>query len=781
MDYQRIHTLAMAVLLTACLADGSGLAATSGPVQVLALEIPASTLVSRGALWKYEDSNTDLGTAWRQPGYNDSSWASGAAPLGAGDTHIVTAVDIGLDGARYPTVYFRYKFNVADPTVYVSLQAELLRDDGAAVYLNGQEIIRDGIAINSVHTSYAVQTVADAAETTYFPFALSTAGLVAGENTLAVEVKNVGATSSDLGFDLEIVGDLVPIVTLTSPTSGQTFTAPALISVSADASDPGGSLTAVQFFDGATGLGLAVSPPYSLLWSNAIDGPHTLTAVAFDNTGNATTSAPVNITIVDPNPPRLVSATATTNELSVVFSKRITLNSATRLANYAVGSGVQSVAILGATLEDPGNRVILATGPMTAGKTYTLTVNNVQDLDDLFIAPNSQIDFSIGQFQLVDIGNPAGSGSQSPVPGGLDVSGSGTNIFGTSDQFTFSQVERSDDFDLKSASSSLALSHPWAKAGLMARDSFLPNARFAASIATPGAAGCFFESRNLAGAAAAAEGSFPANYPYTWLRLQRNGDLFTGLASLDGQNWKRLGQVSLPGHHVPCPSAWLWPAAPWASLPRLGSATLRRRTGNRLVGSFSIANRSGPSTRRTCLAISEIMYHPADFPGVTGSLEFLEIYNAQDYVEDLSGFRLDGDVHYTFPAGTLLPSGGLLVVARDPAAMQSFYGISGVLGPWRLQTNITATATNIAPETLPNNRGTVRLENELGGHLLEVTYDSEGAWPTAADGGGALPGSGPGQSWGKECSSLGRQRVCGRLARPAGGFHSLPSPCRGHQ
>jgi hypothetical protein len=726
-----------AYTLTTRLTDSSGLTATSAPVAITVLEIPASILVNRGAIWKYENSNTDLGTAWRQPGYNDSSWASGPGPLGGGgDTHLVTTFDIGPDGARYPTVYFRSTFNVADPSVYVSLRVNLLRDDGAAVYLNGQEIVRDGIAINAVFTDFAVQTVADADETTYFPFDISTAGLVVGENTLAVEVKNVGVTSSDLGFDLEIVGDLLPIVTLASPTPGQTFTAPTLITVSADASDPGGSLTGVQFFDGTAGLGLVVNPPYSLVWSNAIDGPHMLTAVAFDNTGNAATSAPVNITIVDPNPPSLVSATATSNELSVVFSKRITPESATRTANYTITSPTQSVAILGAALQDPGNRVALSTGPMMEGQTYTLTVNHIQDLDELFIAPNSQIEFFIGQFQLADVGSPVGSGSQIAVPGGLDISGSGTNIAGIRDQFTFSYTERTDDFDLKVRVSSLVLSHSWAKAGLMARDSLLPNARFAASVATPGGAGCFFQSRTITGAAASGQGFFPVNYPYTWLRLQRNGDLFVGLASLDGQHWKQLGQVTLAGAPRPMTVGLVVASGAFGQTTTAGFRDFAEAEGEPIGQIVLDREPLGPSSRRTSLAISEIMYHPAEFAGMTGSLEFIEIYNAQDYVEDLSGFQLDGDVHYTFPPGTLLLSGGFLVVARDPAALQSFYGIGGVLGPWRLQTNVTATTTNVTAENLPNNRGTVRLENELGAHLLEVNYDSEGDWPAAADGGG---------------------------------------------
>jgi len=107
---------------------------------------------------------------------------------------------------------------------------------------------------------------------------------------------------------------------------------------------------------------------------------------------------------------------------------------------------------------------------------------------------------------------------------------------------------------------------------------------------------------------------------------------------------------------------------------------------------------------------------------VTNSLEYIEIYNGQDYYDDLSGYELAGDVEYTFPPGTVLPSGAFLVVARDPAGVVQVHGLSGVLGPY----------TN----ALPNTRGTVRLRNELGAILLEVTYDSQAPWPVAPDGAG---------------------------------------------
>jgi hypothetical protein len=129
----------------------------------------------------------------------------------------------------------------------------------------------------------------------------------------------------------------------------------------------------------------------------------------------------------------------------------------------------------------------------------------------------------------------------------------------------------------------------------------------------------------------------------------------------------------------------------------------------------------GPSSRRSGLVISEIMYHPA--PRTDGrNPEFIELYNAQAVAENLGGYRLSGELNYTFPTATSLPAGGFLVVAPAPADVEGVYGITGVLGGTNTRLN--------------NRSGTIRLLNRLGAVLLEVSYASEPPWPVAADGAG---------------------------------------------
>src|SRR5206468_4892286 len=88
---------------------------------------------------------------------------------------------------------------------------------------------------------------------------------------------------------------------------------------------------------------------------------------------------------------------------------------------------------------------------------------------------------------------------------------------------------------------------------------------------------------------------------------------------------------------------------------------------------------AGPCSRKTPFAITEIMYRP--MPDTNGNvLEFIEIYNSNPFFEDISGYRISGEIDYTFPANTVLQGGEFRVIARNPAQVQSAYGISGVLG-----------------------------------------------------------------------------------------------------
>jgi glucose/arabinose dehydrogenase len=98
------------------------------------------------------------------------------------------------------------------------------------------------------------------------------------------------------------LADVPPAVSITSPTNGAFFAAPAIVPIIASASDSDGSVTNLVFYDGVTSLGETNNTPYIIMASLAT-GAHALTAVATDNAGFSTTSAVVNVSVSAANVP----------------------------------------------------------------------------------------------------------------------------------------------------------------------------------------------------------------------------------------------------------------------------------------------------------------------------------------------------------------------------------------------------------------------------------------------------------------------------------------------
>lgn len=92
-----------------------------------------------------------------------------------------------------------------------------------------------------------------------------------------------------------------PVVQITSPANGATFTSGSNIPIVASASDPDGTINKVEFYQGTVKLGEDNSSPYQYDWLNVQNGTYTLTAKAFDNAGLSTTSSSVSISVITPS------------------------------------------------------------------------------------------------------------------------------------------------------------------------------------------------------------------------------------------------------------------------------------------------------------------------------------------------------------------------------------------------------------------------------------------------------------------------------------------------
>ncbi|WP_068920831.1 PQQ-binding-like beta-propeller repeat protein [Planobispora rosea] len=158
------------------------------------------TLVAGGSAWRYRDDGADLGTAWRSGNADDSAWPSGVAQLGFGDGDERTPLAAG-----HVTYYFRHAFTVTDPGTLNEVALSVLRDDGAVVYLNGVEVMRSNMPAGTVTAgTLAPSTIFGADENVWQTLAIDPGRLLPGRNTLAVEVHQAQATSSDMSFDLRL-------------------------------------------------------------------------------------------------------------------------------------------------------------------------------------------------------------------------------------------------------------------------------------------------------------------------------------------------------------------------------------------------------------------------------------------------------------------------------------------------------------------------------------------------------------------------------------------------
>lgn len=167
-----------------------------------------TTLVPTGATWKYLANGTDQGTVWRATSFNDTTWPSGPAQLGYGDGDEATVVGFGPDANnKFITTYFRRAFNVTNASLFTGVTLRLMRDDGAVVYLNGVEVWRTNMPTGTVgFLTPASTAIAGADESTFVQTTISPTLLATGTNVIAVELHQSGGTSSDISFDLQLIG-----------------------------------------------------------------------------------------------------------------------------------------------------------------------------------------------------------------------------------------------------------------------------------------------------------------------------------------------------------------------------------------------------------------------------------------------------------------------------------------------------------------------------------------------------------------------------------------------
>ena len=144
------------------------------------------------------------------------------------------------------------------------------------------------------------------------PYSISWPNVRGGSYSLTAKATdNLGGTRTSAARSITVAAapNVPPTVSITAPANNATFTAPATVSITANAADSDGSITQVQFYGGdlnsnpsATLLTTDTTAPYSFDLINVAAGSYTITAKATDNStsNNSTISSPIQFTVNTP-------------------------------------------------------------------------------------------------------------------------------------------------------------------------------------------------------------------------------------------------------------------------------------------------------------------------------------------------------------------------------------------------------------------------------------------------------------------------------------------------
>jgi hypothetical protein len=247
-----------------------------------------ATLVAAGAVWNYRKGITQNPPAnWQLTGFNTATdpvaWQSGGTPLGYGATGQSTTLNDMRN--NYTTVYLRDDFTITG-AIPNTLKLSVFVDDGAIIYINGVEVSRLHVTAGTKNFNSTSGETHDAA---WEDVTLTNTGsyLVAGTNTIAVQVLNTSSGSSDLNYNLvlstpgsspglptpgtqnSVFGANAPpqmrqlTQSVQQPTSGQTVT------ISMKVTDPDGVQSvalAYQLVDPGSYIRLS-DPAYATSWT----------------------------------------------------------------------------------------------------------------------------------------------------------------------------------------------------------------------------------------------------------------------------------------------------------------------------------------------------------------------------------------------------------------------------------------------------------------------------------------------------------------------------------
>jgi RHS repeat-associated protein len=211
------------------------------------------------------------------------------------------------------------------------------------------------------------------------PFSVTLANVAAGTHTYTARATdNLGATSTSAAITVTV--DAPPVIALTAPANNAIYAAPATVTLTATATDAVGTVTRVDFYQGAILIGTATAAPFTFNWTSVAAGSYSLTAVATNDAGMATTSPAVAIT-VDAAPSVAISSPANGASFSAPANISLTATTADTVGTITRVDFYQGTTLIGTAGSAPysfnwtnvaaGNYSLIAVATNDSGQTTT--------------------------------------------------------------------------------------------------------------------------------------------------------------------------------------------------------------------------------------------------------------------------------------------------------------------------------------------------------------------------------------------------------------------------
>ncbi len=736
-------------------------------------------LVPEGATWKYFKGTAEPSAAtdaWRQAGFDDSAWLTGAVPIGFGETFLNTTLSDMR--TRYSTFYMRKTFDSPSPSSFDQLRLQVRYDDGILVWLNGKLIFQDNVGSTSPAYNGVATAAIELSDVTDYDIGNAKDFLVAGTNILAVQILNASLSGSSDCF-----GD----VRLIAP-KPETSTDTSVPTVPTVARQPGKYEIESLWESGVlTTFNANAKVPASVVKPGRT---YRVRCRMMDNTGRwSHWSAPAQFTAGTP---------VGTGILADLRLTELMYNPA------ADPEGTSSDEFEFIEFKNMGDDTLdLSSVSITNGVTFSFAGSSVTSLGP-------------GQFVLA-VRNKQAFLSRYGTALSAHIAGQYTGKLANNGEQvtvvdfwngTIVDLAFSDDAGWPLSADGAGHSLVPIETAMMAEpeNSLHCAGNWRASTLRGGSPGQD-DPPPLAGVVI---NEFMANTATNdWIELYNPTGSAVNLAGCflsddldDLQKWA-LPAVSIPAHGFVTfdeLTGFHPDGSTGFGLSERGEdlvlSCLAGTAQDRVVdavrfggqesglsqgrypdgGAYWFGLKPSPNTANADpiphIVISEIMYHPVD-----SNDEYIELFNPMDAAVSLSepdsGWRLAGGVDYTFPAGAVLGSGArLVVVAFDPyietgrldafiAAYDKAALAAGVtvFGPW--QGDLANSGERVAFE---KPLAPEKQDNSLSWEVIdEVVYSDVTPWPTAADGAGQVL-----QRIGTDASNSGND--------PANWQAALPSP-----